>query len=124
MATGKGLTSAQFVTALNFLNSLSGPVPRRGNQKLVLPKIDWRITPNNTLTGTYNRLRYAAPAGIQSQATNTRAIDNFGDDFVNVDSLTVRLASTISSQLVNEARFQWARDNEFQFSQPPIAGEP
>lgn len=121
---GKGLTSAQVDTALNFLNSISGPVPRRADQRLLLPKIDWRITPNNTLTGTYNRLRWKSPAGIQSQATNTRAVDNFGDDFVNIDWVTIRLASTLSSKLVNEGRFQWARDFEFEFSQPPLPGEP
>src|SRR6185295_11554643 len=70
------------------------------------------------------RLRWASPAGIQTQATNTRAIDNFGDDFVEIDSLNLRLASTITPSLLNEFRYQWGRDNEFQFSQPPAAGEP
>src|SRR6185436_3874164 len=64
------------------------------------------------------------PAGIQTQAINFRAKDNFGDDGVNIDSLNLRLASTISNTLINEARFQWGRDNEFQFSQPPLPGEP
>ena len=124
LATGKGLTNAQVDQALNFLQSISGEVPRKGNQRLFLPKLDWHITPNNTLTVTYNNLRWNSPAGIQTQAINTRAIDNFGDDFVNIDWITFRLASTISSHLLNEARYQWGRDNEFQFSQPPAAGEP
>jgi outer membrane receptor protein involved in Fe transport len=124
LASGKGLTNAQVDTALNFLNSLSGPVPRRGDQRIILPKIDWNINSNHTFTATYNHLRWDSPAGIQSQATNTRARDNFGDDFVDIDSLNLRLASTFSSVLVNEARFQWGRDNEYEFSQPPLPGEP
>lgn len=124
LATGKGLTSTQANSVLTFLNSLSGPVPRSGDQKLFLPKIDWNINSSNTLTATYNRLRWASPAGIQTQAINTRARDNFGDDFVEIDWLTLRLNSTISPTLLNEARFQWGKDNEFQFSQPPLAGEP
>jgi hypothetical protein len=124
LATGKGLTTAQVDSALNFLQSISGEVPRKGNQRLFLPKVDWHINGNNTLTVTYNNLRWNSPAGIQTQAINTRARDNFGDDFVNIDWLTLRLASTISSHLLNEARYQWGRDNEFQFSQPPLAGEP
>ncbi len=124
LATGKGLTSTQVSSVLNFLNSLSGPVPRTGDQKLFLPKIDWNINSSNTLTATYNRLRWESPAGIQTQAINTRARDNFGDDFVEIDWLTLRLNSTISPTLLNEARFQWGRDNEFQFSQPPLPGEP
>ena len=124
LGTGKGLTTAQVDTAINFLQSLSGEVPRTGDQRLFLPKVDWHINGSNTLTATYNRLRWASPAGIQTQAINTRARDNFGDDFVEIDWLTLRLSSTITPTLLNEFRFQWGRDNEFQFSQPPLPGEP
>jgi Carboxypeptidase regulatory-like domain/TonB dependent receptor-like, beta-barrel len=124
LATGKGLTVAQVNNALSFLNSLTGEVPRKGDQKLFLPKVDWHINDNHTLTATYNRLRWDSPAGVQTQAINTRARDNFGDDFVNIDSLNLRLASTFPPNLVNEFRFQWGRDNETQFSQPPFPGEP
>ena len=120
----RGLTNAQIDSTLAFLATLSGPVPRTGDQKLFLPKVDWVIDDKNTLTVSYNRLRWASPAGIQTQATNTRAVDNFGDDFVEIDALNAKLASTLSPNLLNEFRFQWGRDNEFQFSQPPIPGEP
>ncbi|MEK6282309.1 MAG: TonB-dependent receptor [Acidobacteriota bacterium] len=121
---GKGLTGTQVDNALNFLNSLTGEVPRSGDQRLILPKIDWNLNDKHTLTASYNRLRWASPAGIQTQATNTRAKDNFGDDFVEIDSLNIRLGSTITATLLNEFRFQWGRDNEFQISQPPLPGEP
>ena len=124
LGIGKGLSTTQVDNALNFLNSISGEVPRTGNQRLFLPKVDWNINERNTFTATYNRLRWNSPAGVQTQAINTRARDNFGDDGVNIDSLNLRLASTISSTLINEFRFQWGRDNEFQFSQPPLPGEP
>jgi len=120
----RGLTSTQIDNTLSFLASISGPVPRTGDQKLFLPKVDWTINDKNTLTVSYNRLRWESPAGIQTQATNTRAIDNFGDDFVQIDALNVKLASTLTPTLLNEFRFQWGRDNEFQFSQPPAPGEP
>jgi hypothetical protein len=120
----RGLTGTQIDNSLNFLNSLSGEVPRTGNQRLFLPKVDWNINDKNTFTATYNNLRWKSPAGVQTQATNTRARDNFGDDGVNIDSLNLRLASTVSSTLINELRYQWGRDNEFQFSQPPLPGEP
>src|SRR5215216_6724222 len=120
----RGVTSTQVDSALSFLSSISGPVPRTGDQKLFLPKIDWTINDANTLTVSYNRLRWNSPAGVQTQATNTRAIDNFGDDAVNIDALNVKLASTLTANLLNEFRFQWGRDNEVQFSQPPAPGEP
>jgi hypothetical protein len=123
-AVGKGLTNAQVDTALSFLNSLSGTLPRRGDNLILLPKVDWNINSNNHFTATYNRLRWDSPAGIQTQATNTRARDNFGDDFVDSDFVNLRLSSTLTTRLLNEFRYQWGRDFEYEFSQPPIAGEP
>jgi outer membrane receptor protein involved in Fe transport len=120
----RNISDAQINDALNFLRSLSGPVPRRGDQRLILPKIDWRLNDNHTLVASYNRLRWVSPNGIQTQPTNTRGIDNFGDDFVEIDSLNLRLQSAISPTIFNEFRFQYGRDLETQFSQPPIAGEP
>lgn len=122
--TARGLTGAQIDSALNFMNSLTGPTPRRGDQKLFLPKVDWHITPKHTFTGTYNRLRWASPAGIQTAATVTRDRAGFGDDFDNTDVVTLRLSSTLSSKLINEGRFLWSHENAFEFAQPPLPGEP
>lgn len=122
--TARGLTSAQIDSALSFINDQTGEVPRRGDQRLFLPKIDWQVNSNNQFTATYNRLRWKSPAGVQTGATVTRDRAGFGDDFVEVDSLNLRLASTISSQLINEFRFQWADELNSQFAQPPLPGQP
>src|SRR5207244_3600424 len=122
--TTRGLTTTQVDSALSFINSLTGETPRRGDQKLYLPKFDWNITPNHTFTAAYNRLRWASPAGVQTGATVTRDRNGFGDDFVEVDTLNLRLSSTISSKLINEGRFQWAHEIDSQFAQPPLPGEP
>src|SRR3984893_6842744 len=122
--TGKGLTTTQINNTLSFLNSLTGPVPRKGNQRIFFPKVDWNITPNHTFNASYNRLRWTSPAGIQTQPTNTLGARSFGDDFVNGDTYNFRLASTFGPNLVNEARFQDGRDNEVEFSQAPLPGEP
>lgn len=120
----RGLTDTQINSGLGFLNSLTGTVPRRQDQRIFLPKIDYNINSANIFTATFNRLRSTSPAGIQTQATNTRGRASFGDDFVKVDTLTLRLSSTLSPTILNEARFQYSRDNEFQISQPPLPGEP
>src|ERR1700682_3586319 len=70
-AAPRNLTDTQIDSVLTFLNTLTGPVPRRGNQRIFFPKVDWNITPNHTFTGSYNRLRWVSPAGIQTQPTNT-----------------------------------------------------
>lgn len=121
---GRGVTNPQIDSTLSFLNSLTGETPRRGDQKLFLPKIDWQINDNNLFSISYNRLRWESPNGVQTQAVNFRSRSNFGDDFVKVDSVNARLQSTISSTLLNEARFQYSRDFESQFSNAPLAGEP
>jgi hypothetical protein len=120
----KGLTNTQIDNSVSFLNSLTGETPRRGDQRIIFPKIDAQINDKNTLTVSYNRLRWASPAGLQTQATNTNARHSFGDDFVNVDTLNARLSSTLSSTLLNEARFQYSQDHEFALSQEPLPGEP
>jgi len=120
----KGLSNAQINAVTGFLSSLTGPVPRQGNQRIFFPKVDWNINQNHVFTFSYNRLRWASPAGIQTQATNTRGRASFGDDFVNGDTYQARLSSNFGPNMVNEARFQYGRDNEFEFSQPPLPGEP
>jgi hypothetical protein len=123
-AAVRGLTTDQINSSLSFINSLTGVVPRKGDQKLFLPKIDWNINSKNTLTATYNRLRWASPAGVQTAATVTRDRAGFGDDFVTSDSLNLRLTSTLSSKLINEGRFLWAHELDSQIANPPLPGEP
>src|SRR6185436_7083359 len=106
------------------INDLTGETPRRGDQRLFLPKIDWHLNSSNQLTATYNRLWWKSPAGVQTGATVTRDRAGFGDDFVETDSLNLRLSSTLSNQLINEFRFQWADELNSQFAQPPLPGEP
>jgi hypothetical protein len=120
----RGLTTPQIDGALTFINDLTGEVPRRGDQRLFLPKIDWNINSKHTFTATYNRLRWKSPAGVQTGATVTRDRAGFGDDFVETDSLNLRLSSTLSAKLINEFRFQWADELNSQFAQPSLPGEP
>ncbi len=124
LLTSRGLTATQINNSLTFLNSLTGETPRQGDQKLYFPKLDWQINNSNLLSASYNRLRWASPAGIQTQAVNNYGKRSFGDDFVKVDSLNLRLQSTISATTLNEARFQYGRDFEYEFSQAPLPGEP
>src|SRR5262249_38150954 len=45
----RNLTDAQINDTLSFINSLTGEVPRRGDQLLLLPKLDWHINDRHTL---------------------------------------------------------------------------
>ncbi len=122
--TTRGITAPQQTAGIAFLNSLTGQVPRKGDQTIILPKIDFKVNENNSFAVSFNRLRWNSPAGIQTQPVVSRGIASFGNDFVKADSFIFRLTSTLSPRISNEARFQWSRDFEFQTSQPPAPGEP
>lgn len=121
----RSVTQPQVDAGLAYLRGLTGLVPRRGDQYILFPKVDWRIKSNHTLSASYNRLHWDSPGGIQATgAVFFRGIASFGDDFVRADSLIVRLSSNVSANIINEARFQYGRDNEFETAQKPGPGEP
>jgi hypothetical protein len=118
------LTPAQISQGITYLQNLTGTVPRKGDQTLFLPKIDWVINSKNTFTAVYNRLRWDSPAGVQTGAVVSRGRTSFGDDKVSTDTLNLRLNSSLSSRILNEGRFQYSRDLEQQFGQTPDPSEP
>jgi Carboxypeptidase regulatory-like domain/TonB dependent receptor len=123
-APTRGLTTAQINAARDFLLSVSGETPRRQDSYLLLPKIDWNINENHSFTFTYNRLRNDSPNGVQTAATITRGRSSFGDDFVDIDYGIGRLSSTFGPAMVNEARVKIGKEDNYQFSTPPLPGEP
>ena len=124
LLTSRGLTTAQIDSTINFLASVAGENPRKGDQMLFLPKIDWQINGQNLFSISYNRMRWESPNGVQTTPVVQRGRSNWGDDFVSVDSINGRLQSTISANILNEFRFQYSRDFERQFSVDPLPGEP
>ena len=61
-------------------------------------------------------MRSESPSGVETQPTTLKGIATFGDDFVQTDSFNLRLTSTLTPTILNEARFQYGRDNLFAFS--------
>jgi outer membrane receptor protein involved in Fe transport len=120
----RNISAAQQAEGVAFLQGLTGEVPRTGNQRLFLPKLDWTINNNHSLAVTYNRLRWESPAGVQTAAVVFRGVESWGNDGVEGDWTIARLTSILGPRTINEARFQWGRDFEFQLAQPPLAGQP
>ncbi|HWY68412.1 MAG TPA: carboxypeptidase regulatory-like domain-containing protein [Terriglobales bacterium] len=119
-----------YATALtNYNNGLNdflgelGPVPRTGDQTIFLPKIDWNITERNHASFEVNRMRWASPQGIQTQASNTLGVASFGSDYVRDTWGIAKLSTFVTNTIANEARYQYGRDFEFEFPQPPTAYE-
>jgi outer membrane receptor protein involved in Fe transport len=114
---------AYYNQGLQVVNSFLGVVPRTGDQLINFPKLDWQVNDRNHVTMQYNRLRWDSPAGLQTQASNTYGRASFGNDFVKEDIGIVRWTNTINNSMVNEARFQFGRDFEYETSQNPLPNE-
>ena len=121
--TSDATLDARINQGLDFLLSLSGEVPRSQDQYIILPKIDWNINDSNRLAVTYNRFRADSPSGIETPPVRFIGRSSFGDDFVDVDTLTMRLTSTISPSVINEFRFQFGRELARAFAAPLSPGE-
>lgn len=113
-AAGASAYSTQLAALLPDL----GPVPRFGNLLLNTPKLDWQINEKNHLSVLYHRLSWDSPGGVQTQATNTYAIDSFGNDYVKLDYGLTKLDSLITSDLSNEIRYQYGRELNDEGQQP------
>jgi Carboxypeptidase regulatory-like domain/TonB dependent receptor len=107
----------------NFAAAELGSVPRRGDQVINFPKLDWVINNNHRASISYNRLRWDSPAGVQTQASNTNGTRSFGNDFVKEDWGIARVSSAFGASVSNELRFQYGRDFEYETSQDPNAYE-
>jgi hypothetical protein len=105
--------------ASSSLLSQTGVSPRNGNQWIFFPKVDWHINQNNLFTASYNYLKWSSLNGIQTQPVVAFAQSGNGSDDVRVDSLNLRLVSTLTPSLLNELRLQYARDFEFEPTNAP-----
>jgi hypothetical protein len=115
---------AAFNSGITYLNSLLGEVPRRADHQIYFGKLDYRLSQRHGLSLSYSRLRWNSPGGVQTEPVVNRGVASFGNDGVKVDTLTARLSSVFSNHLINQLRYSWGRDFEFQLAQSPAPGEP
>ncbi len=110
-------------TDLAALNTMLGQVPREGDQNIFFPKIDWQINKDNHASFSFNRMRWSSPAGIQTGTTVFRGVASFGNDYVKDTWGVAKLDTSITANILNEIRFQYGRDFENEFTQPPTPYE-
>jgi hypothetical protein len=115
--------AAYYTQGLGVLSSFLGQVPRHSDQMLNFPRLDYQINDRNRVTAQYNRLRFSAPAGVQTQASNFYGRSSFGNDFVKEDFGILRAATILNTSMVNNLLFQYGRDFEFEGSQPSSPNE-
>jgi hypothetical protein len=120
-----GASLAQCGAAFSFVNSLLGSFPRSGNQDVYFAKLDYQLNPTNRLSANFNFQNWRSPNGVITGATRFNdSLTTNGNDLVHSRFLVADWNSTISSSLVNDFRFQWGRDFEFEsanFSGPNVS---
>lgn len=100
----------------------NGPIERTNDARVFLGKVDWSATAANLLTLRYNYT-------WSEQKNGTFDVDSWGKD-ANADekdhshAISGSAISTVSSNLLNEFRFQYAReDRPRDYNGPNITGQ-
>ena len=124
IAQSRGVSSAAVASVYSYLSALTGIIHRKGNQDINFPKLDWKVNDRNSVSLSYNRMRWASPGGIQSNPVIQRGITSSGNDYVHVDALIGNWTSSVRNNLVNALRYEFARDYEFETAQTAASIEP
>jgi hypothetical protein len=120
----RGFTQTQVNSAVAFLDSTTGTSPRQGNQTIFFPKLDWHPNANNSITGSYNRVRWNSPFGVQTGSVVNRSIDSNGNDYVKDDRAVGNWNYLINAWASNNLRFVYSRDFEFENPTASLSTEP
>ncbi len=80
------------------------------DQDVFMAKSDIRLNNSNQLSIRFNRQNFT---GLNNESTGAQSVlEHTGSSLATTTTLSGTLASTITQNLVNEFRFQWARDAE------------
>ncbi len=115
-------TAAQCAAARTFLDRFRREVPRTADQELLFGKIDYRLNDKNTISASFNYLRWFSPAGIQTGATLNTGAALGSNGLSTVQTRNGRLAWTNlpTTSMVNEFRFGWFKDRLYDALDPEL----
>src|ERR1700722_9832922 len=108
--TATACTNAKaFVT-----NGLLGVFPRNLKQDVFLGKLDYQLNSNNHLSAVFNFQNWQEPYGYNTAPTvNNGGATQNGNGSTHERFFIGNWTSNFSTNKVNELRFQWGRDYEF-----------
>jgi len=115
-------SAAQCTAARNFLNRQFQTLDRTANTELGFGKLDWLANQKNTLSASFNGLRWISPNGIQTQAvlTNGNGIGNNANSTVRTRYGRASWTNITTNSIVNEFRFGWFKDRLFDYVNPNL----
>ena len=121
-ATAPAASNAQCAAINSTLTRFYGLIPRSGVQNTLLGKLDWRPNDKHSLSASFNYEHFNSPNGIQTGAvvTSGGAINSNGIDDVQVRYGRAQWTWVPTGNIVNEARFGWFKDRQFDALNPAL----
>ncbi|MBK9527783.1 MAG: hypothetical protein IPO41_05570 [Acidobacteria bacterium] len=101
--------------AYNYLRTLESPYEETNDALAALGKVDWNITTNNRFNVRFNHSRNDALNAVATGSTTfdptrTDTISSNGIERNRNNIVVGQLISTFSSNLINDLRFQYAKE--------------
>lgn len=110
--------------SLNYLDSLTGKIPRRADQTVNFGRLDWQRKSGSRMALEYNRVRWSGPGAGRSGAVVDRGVASVGSSYGKIDAGLARWVQFLSAGLSNEVRAQVGRELRYETAQPPLPQEP
>ncbi len=127
LLANRGVSAAAANSALNFLDSLSGPLQRDSTRLMSFARFDVIPRPKQQLTFGYIGNRFSSPTGSSSGASDAvtpRGRGSLAASNLDVNAVTGRWLFHLSPFASNEFRGQFARDLEYELPHTPLPQEP
>ena len=124
LLANRGVRNASVDAALNYLDSLTGEVPRRSDGDVGFVRLDQRAGSRVMSTLDYNRARWSQPAGALSAPVVARARNSIGSVTDKVDTVGGRVLLFLTTHLSHETRLRYGRQLRYETPQLPLPQEP
>ncbi len=124
----RGVSATATTTALNYLDSLTGTVPRNSSRTLGFLRIDEQAGKRDHIVGTYQANQFDLPAGAGFRSASNAVINSgtasVGDATVLVDAVATHWLHAFSPRFSHVLRAQFVHDLEFDTPRTPLQQEP
>jgi hypothetical protein len=107
---GRGVTSSQVSSALEYLAGKTGVSPRTSNQVNFFPRVDWQLGERDRFTAEYSGLRMNGPATGMTSPVVARATDSIGSSTLGVEEVPLHWVHFLTENIGNEFAVQYAHE--------------
>jgi len=114
LACPSEITAAQCTAAKNFVNSQQGSIPRLLTQDIALGKIDYQVTQSNHVNATFNWRNWQEPISTSFASAANSGLTSNQNNFFQDRFVILSWDKVISTDKVNELRYQYSQDHSFQ----------